>query len=430
MKTIQIHVFSPGLIQSHFQQTTGYESPILNRVQEIIQHVKQDGDKALFHYTKQFDKVTLDSIRIPPDQLEQAIEEVSPVFLDALDHAYKNIYEFHQTQIPSYPSKKEIRGNHCWLTWKPIDRVGLYIPGGTAPLVSTILMLGIPAVLAGCKTRILCTPPGKSGIILPELLVAAKRVGITDIFCVGGAQAIAAMAVGTESVPEMDKLFGPGNRYVAAAKALVSLPPFNKGIDMLAGPSELAVFADESANPEWVAADLLSQAEHGMDSPVVLVSDSATLISDVIQAIQKQIPYLDRKDFLNQSITHSIAIQVSDLDLGMDLINDYAPEHLIMVGKKAERYVDQVHHAGSVFVGPYASVVFGDYASGTNHTLPTSGTAKSMGTLSMYDFLKPVAFQEITPEGFKRVGTVVKTLAEVEHLTAHKHCITIREDLS
>ena len=396
-------------------------------VRGMIREVAARGDDAVRMLTKQFDHVTMEDFSVTDEEFIQAKNITPAATVNALSVAANNIEQFHRAQFPKSVEVRTMPGVVCRREWRPIRRVGLYVPGGSAPLVSTVLMLGIPARIAGCEEIILCTPPEKSGKIPAVLLVAAEMVGVKQVYKIGGAQAIAAMAVGTKSIPSVDKIFGPGNRFVSAAKSIISQPPYSVAIDMLAGPSELLIVADESANPRWVAADLLSQAEHGNDSPVVLVSTSSNFIDEVEKWISVQQSSLTRSAMIEESIRNSVSLVVNSIDEAIQVANSYAPEHLILAVNNPEKFIPRIQNAGSVFIGNLTSVVFGDYASGTNHTLPTNGSAVSTGGLTVESFMKPVSFQSITIEGFQNLAGIVKTLALTEGLDAHASAVTVRE---
>jgi histidinol dehydrogenase len=396
-------------------------------VREVFIQVRSGGDRALMDYTSKFDGVKLDSVIVDPAIIKQAVAEVPDELKDAIDTAYKNIMSFHMIQ--KLDAKKEsietIPGVLCWRKAIPIECVGLYIPGGTAPLISTILMLGIPAKLAGCKRIVLCTPPGKDELISPALYYAAQKVGVTSFVCVGGIQAIAALTIGTESVPKVDKIFGPGNQYVTAAKQYAAR---SVAIDMPAGPSELLVVADESANPSLLAADLISQAEHGPDSQVVLVSNSRKLISLTCSQLNKQLANLPRKDIAKAALQNSFAVELSTIDQCMEFANTYAPEHLILNTTAPEKITNKVINAGSVFLGAYSPESAGDYASGTNHTLPTGGWSRSYGGISLDSFVKKVTFQSLTKEGLGSLANTIEILARAEGLEGHARAVSIRRE--
>jgi histidinol dehydrogenase len=396
-------------------------SQIAAKVQPILDHVQRKGDAALKHYAEVFDHVVL-------TELSEAVHaenaSISQELKEAIDTAYANIWAFHLAQKEHTKIVETMQGVICWRKSVAIDKVGLYIPGGTAPLFSTLLMLGIPAKIAGCKELVLCTPPNAEGKVHPAILYAASKVGVTHLFKVGGAQAIAAMAFGTESVPQVYKIFGPGNQYVTAAKQIVQ--QYGVAIDLPAGPSEVAIFADESAKPNYVAADLLSQAEHGADSQVLLVSTSETVIKSVQEAIQEQLSLLPRADFASQSLANSKAIVVENVETAMALLNEYAPEHLILATDHADSLAEHVTNAGSVFIGHYSPESVGDYASGTNHTLPTNGFARAYSGVSVDSFVKKITFQKLTEQGLSNIGKTVEIMAEAEGLEAHKNAVTLR----
>jgi histidinol dehydrogenase len=400
---------------------------VLSTARDIIEHVSAEGDAALVEYARKFDHVQLDAIRVGEEEIQRSGRAVPDETKQAIRQAIANIEAFHKAQLPTAIKVETVPGVTCRLEWRPIQRVGLYVPAGTAPLVSTVLMLAIPARIANCPDIVLCTPPKESGEAAPEILWAASRCGVNNIFKVGGAQAIAAMGVGTETIPKVDKLFGPGNRYVAAAKALLAQPPHNLAIDLLAGPSELLIIADGTANPRWIAADLLSQAEHGADSQVVLVTTSPVVAQEVQQELTRQIPLLERSTISAQALENSFIVRTLSLEKAIEFANRYAPEHLILAIADAESFSRKVMNAGSVFIGGESSVAFGDYASGTNHTLPTAGTAVASGTLTVHSFMKPVAFQTITQTGVASVAPVAKSLARAEGLEAHARAAASRE---
>ena len=400
----------------------------LSTVREIISNVYENRDKALVEYSKRFDGADLESFAVTEQEIIEAELLVSDEVKHALVTAAANIEAFHKPQIPGSIEVETTDGVSCRLEWMPVRRVGLYIPGGVAPLASTVLMLALPARLAGCLEIVLCTPPSRTGAAAPEVIYAAALCGVKNIFKVGGAQAIAAMGLGTETVPKVSKIFGPGNRFVAAAKSLISQPPYNVAIDMLAGPSELVVIVDETADPGWVASDLLSQTEHGPDSQVVLITTSTAVAANVQQELARQLDSLPRRRASVQSLENSFTIIAPSLSEAMEFANLYAPEHLILAVSEAERFAREVNNAGSVFIGPFSSVVFGDYASGTNHTLPTGGTAAATGTLTVQSFMKPVAFQKISGQGLRSIAGVVKRLARAEGLEAHARAVEIREE--
>jgi histidinol dehydrogenase len=389
-----------------------------------MNRVRHSGDDALRDITLQFDKVSLSSIEVTTGEISQAGKTLSPELKRAIDQAARNVEKFHSAQKRDVLSVETMPGVRCWRKGVAIDKVGIYIPGGTAPLFSTVLMLGIPAKLAGCREIILCSPPDKAGNIHPAILYAAEHVGVTRIFKVGGAQAIAALAYGTQTIPQVYKIFGPGNQYVTKAKQLV----LEEGvaIDMPAGPSEVLVMADESANPAFIAADLLSQAEHGEDSQVILVVNNEKLIDAVKTEIDKQIEELPRKVIARKALTHSRAVLFRDLNVAVDFVNEYAPEHLIINTRDFEQVAGKIINAGSVFLGDYSPEAVGDYASGTNHTLPTNGYAKAYAGVSLESFMKFITFQQLTPSGLKSLGPIVEQMAEAEELVAHKRAVSVR----
>lgn len=392
-------------------------------VRSILDKVKTSGDSALREFTLRFDQIDIHELRVTEEEVKEG-ESLSGELKNAIKIAASNIEKFHSAQKREPLTVETMPGVTCWRKGVAIDKVGIYIPGGSAPLFSTVLMLGIPARLAGCKDVILCSPPDKQGKINAAILYAAKLVGITKIFKAGGAQAIAAMAYGTSSIPQVYKIFGPGNQYVTKAKQLVSEE--GVAIDMPAGPSEVLVMADETANPEFVAADLLSQAEHGADSQVMLVLSTKTAVDSIRQEIKKQLEKLPRKNIAEKSLSNSRVIIFDQEEAAIDFINDYAPEHLIINTREAELTAAKITNAGSVFLGNYTPEAAGDYASGTNHTLPTNGYAKSFAGVSLESFMKYITFQKITREGIKNIGPVIECMAEAEMLHAHKMAVTIR----
>ncbi len=393
-------------------------------VQDVLDAVKKEGDKAVAAYTQKFDGVTIDYAIVSEAAINEAALELAPALKEAVQLAAKNIRCFHEAQVNNPVSIETMPGVRCWRKSVGIDKVGLYIPGGSAPLFSTVLMLGIPAVIAGCKEIILCTPPAKDGSVHPAILYAASVVGIKRIYKIGGVQAIAAMAYGTETVPQVYKIFGPGNQYVTAAKQLVQ--ESGVAIDMPAGPSEVCVLADESCNPAFVASDLLSQAEHGPDSQVLLVSTSRRVVDQINDALMSQLAELPRKDIAEQALENSKAIVVGSMEQAIFIVNSYAAEHLIIACKNDEAVAEQITNAGSVFLGNYSPESVGDYASGTNHTLPTSGYARAYSGVSVDSFVKKITYQKLTPAGLQAIGAAVETMAAAEGLEAHKNAITIR----
>lgn len=390
----------------------------------ILDDVRQNGDNAVRHYEKLFDKAELASLRVSEQEMERAESLVSDELKRALRQAHANIAAFHSAQMPKGCRVETAPGVVCWQKAIPIQKVGLYIPGGTAPLFSTVLMLATPAKIAGCPQITLCTPPGKDGNVNPAILVAASIAGVHNIYKVGGVQAIGGMAYGTETIPKAHKIFGPGNQYVMAAKQQVGL--HDVAIDMPAGPSEVCVIADASSNPEYVAADLLSQAEHGTDSQVLLISTSEATAEKVEQEIARQLPLLPRKGIAEKALDNSNIIIADNGDDAMDIANAYAPEHLIIATADCERLAGKVINAGSVFVGVNACESAGDYASGTNHTLPTHGYAVAYSGVNIDSFMRKVTFQHISDEGLQSIGHAVEVMAESEELFAHKNAMTVR----
>lgn len=391
---------------------------------KVLAKVQQGGDRTVRRFTKQFDGIALRNLAVTTKEIAAAAKQIDPNLRAAIDVAMENIRCFHAAQLRNEEVISTMPGIQCWRKMVPIEKVGLYIPGGTAPLFSTLLMLGIPATLAGCKEIVVCSPPDKDGKLHPAILYAANQLGITKIFKIGGIQAIAAMAYGTETVPQVYKIFGPGNQYVTAAKQLVQQE--GVAIDMPAGPSEVCVLADETAVPAFVAADLLSQAEHGADSQVLLVSTSATLIGTVKKCIDEQLQQLPRADIARLALNNSKAIVLENMQDAIDLVNAYAAEHLILASDDAVTLAPQIVNAGSVFVGNYAPESVGDYASGTNHTLPTNGYARAYSGVSVDSFVKKITFQTLSQDGLKAIGNAVITLAEAEGLTAHAEAVRIR----
>ena len=397
---------------------------LFSTVEEILTDIKQRGDTALRKYTTKFDKVEISSFEVSENEIEEAVKIVSPQLKSAIDLAADNIQKFHESQLINHKTIETQPGVCCWQKSVPVEKIGLYIPGGNAPLFSTVLMLAIPAKIAGCREIVLCTPPGKDGNINPVILYAAYLTGVTRIFKLGGIQAIGAMAYGTESVPKVYKILGPGNQYVTAAKQIVSRN--DAAIDMPAGPSEVAVMADETANPAFVASDLLSQAEHGVDSQVILVTNHEKLIAEVQKELNIQLNDLSKKHIALRSLENSRVILLKETQDMIDLINAYAPEHLIISMENADKISDQIINAGSVFIGNYTPESAGDYASGTNHTLPTNGHAKAYNGINLDSFLKKITFQKITTEGLKNIGPAIELMADAEELSAHRNAVSIR----
>ncbi len=415
---------SPEKWQKHLARPAMQTQKINQIVKPIFEKVEKSGDKALKKFAREFDQVRLDSLLVSYEEIQAAILLVPDDLKKAIALAKSNIEKFHAAQATPELVVEVMPGVTCSRKSVPIQRVGLYIPGGTAPLFSTVLMLGIPAALAGCPEVVLCTPTNREGNIHPAILYTAQLVGISKIVKVGGAQAIAALTFGTESVPQVDKIFGPGNQYVTAAKQMAT--KYGVAIDMPAGPSEVLVYADEKAIPAFVAADLLSQAEHGVDSQVVLVSPSEDFAKKVLAEITLQLESLPRKDIAAKALKNSCAVILEDTDTAITLINDYAPEHLILALAKEEEILDKIYNAGSVFIGNFSPEAAGDYASGTNHTLPTSGYARNYSGVSLDSFVKKITYQKITPKGLKALGPAVEIMAENEQLHAHKNAVTLR----
>lgn len=393
-------------------------------VQRILDEIREDGDAAVRRYTDQFDGVQLDRLAVSEADLAAAADQLSDELKAAIQTARANIEAFHARQEMPVEEVETMPGVHCWRKSVAIDKVGLYIPGGTAPLFSTVLMLGVPARLAGCSEIVLCSPPDQDGKLHPAILYTARLIGITKVFRIGGVQAVGAMAYGTETVPRVYKIFGPGNQYVTAAKQLVNRQ--GTAIDMPAGPSEVLVCADDTADPAFVAADLLSQAEHGVDSQVVLVAFAKNQIEAIQEAVEAQLQELPRADIARKALDNSVAIVVRDRDEALDLINEYAPEHLILSILDADEFAAGIINAGSVFLGNYTPESVGDYASGTNHTLPTNGFARAYSGVSLDSFVKKITFQRLSEEGLRNLGPAVETMAEAEELRAHRMAVTLR----
>jgi histidinol dehydrogenase len=393
-------------------------------VQSVLLDIKANGQSAVKKYTLQFDKVNLENILVSNDEFSIAEKSITTELKQAIQLAKKNIETFHSAQKENSQVIETMPGVKCWRKSIAIQKVGLYIPGGTAPLFSTILMLGVPAKLAGCEEIILCTPPDINGNINPAILYTAKLIGVSKVYKVGGVQAIGAMAYGTEIIPQVYKIFGPGNQYVTCAKQLINKQ--GMAIDMPAGPSEVAVLVDETCVPEFVAADLLSQAEHGSDSQVILVSTNETIIQSIQAEVEKQLAELPRKDLASKALENSKAIVVKTNTEAIDLLNEYAPEHLIIACANDEALAEQVVNAGSVFLGNYSCESAGDYASGTNHTLPTNGYAKAYSGVSLDSFVKKITYQKLSKEGINNIGPAIELMAEAEGLQAHKNAVTVR----
>lgn len=410
----------PGIIQRPVIDS----KPLEATVSAILNDVKQNGDDAVKKYALLFDKVELTGLKVSEDEINEAIALVSDELKQAIGIAKDNITRFHSLQKETSPQVETMNGVVCWRKSVAIQKVGLYIPGGTAPLFSTLLMLGIPAVLAGCSEIIVCTPCDKNGKVNPVVLYVAQLIGLKNIYKAGGVQAIAAMTYGTETIPQVYKIFGPGNQYVTCAKQLVNKE--GVAIDMPAGPSEVAVYADETCNAAYVAADLLSQAEHGADSQVILVTTSKEIIDAVEHELEKQLKVLSRNEIAKQSLNNSSYVVLENAEDAFSLLNEYAPEHLIIASDKAGELAVNVINAGSVFLGHYSPESVGDYASGTNHTLPTNGYAKAYSGVSLDSFVKKITFQQLTNDGLKNIGNAVEQMAAAEGLDAHKNAVSIR----
>ena len=393
-------------------------------VKEIFKEVQKKGDEAITKYTSLFDGVAVANLEVSPEEINEAIASIPQELQDAIQLAKSNIEKFHTAQKTTRVSVETTPGVACWQEKRPIQKIGLYIPGGTAPLFSTVLMLAVPANIAGCKEIVLCSPPDKKGKINPAILYAAQLCGVTKILKVGGIQAIAGLTFGTAAIPKVYKIFGPGNQFVTVAKQLAT--QFGVAIDMPAGPSELLIVADDTAVPAFVASDLLSQAEHGTDSQVILVSTSKDLIDAVETEIQTQLEVLPRKAIATKAIENSKLIYVENDQIALDLIDEYGPEHFIICAKNEDFYVNNIGNAGSVFIGNYTPESAGDYASGTNHTLPTNGYAKNYSGVNLDSFLKSMTFQKITAEGIQNIGPAIELMAEAEGLQAHKNAVTLR----
>ena len=423
MKIYQYSDFSSVDIQALCQRKGVDLEALFPRLKPIQQAIKTVGDAAVKKYTMQFDGVLLDQFLVSAAEFEAANRSVSAEFKAAIEVARKNIRTFHEAQICPEKKVETTPGVICWRERRAIESVGLYIPGGTAPLFSTLLMTAIPAQIAGCQEIVVCTPPRSDGSVSPEILYTAQLLGLKSLYKVGGAQAIFALAAGTESIPKVDKIFGPGNQYVTAAKTMVSR---SVAIDMPAGPSEVLVMADQDSNPELVASDLLAQAEHGADSEVVLVVNSDSKVDEILQALEEQLAILPRKNIAQKALEHSFVVITQNLKQAFEFSNAYAPEHLILTFQHFEPWLQSIRSAGSVFCGPLSAESFGDYASGTNHVLPTSGFARSYSGVSVESFLKQITFQAVTPLGCQKLGKTVEILAEKEALQAHKNAVTLR----
>ena len=399
-------------------------SQLNSTVADVLKNIRENGDKAVKEYEEKFDHANLETLAVTAEEIENALKEVPAELLDSLRLAHKNIETFHKAQQFVGEKVETAPGVTCWQKSVPIERVGLYIPGGTAPLFSTVLMLATPAKIAGCKEIVLCSPPTHNSTIHPAILAAAHIAGVNKIYKVGGVQAIGAMAYGTESIPKVYKIFGPGNQYVMAAKQQVSL--HDVAIDMPAGPSEVCVIADDSCRPEYVAADLLSQAEHGTDSQVLLITTSQKVLDNVVEELEKQLEALPRKEMAQKSLDNSKLVLVDNTTTAIELSNEYAPEHLIIATADYEQLAEKVVNAGSVFLGNYACESAGDYASGTNHTLPTHGYAKAYSGVNLDSYNRKVTFQHLTEKGIESIGKAVETMAQYEQLDAHRNAMKIR----
>lgn len=406
------------------ERPTQTVADIEGTVVSVFNEVRTDGDKAVNKYTTKFDGVSLQSTIVSVEELVEAEKLVSEELKKAIQLAKSNIEAFHKAQETSKVSIQTVNGVDCWQEKRPIQKVGLYIPGGTAPLFSTILMLATPANIAGCKEIVLCSPPNKEGKINPAILYAANLCGVTKIYKIGGIQAIAAMTFGTQTIPQVYKIFGPGNQFVTVAKQIAT--KYGVAIDMPAGPSELLVLADDTANAAFVASDLLSQAEHGTDSQVILVSTSKKMISDVETELEKQLAVLPRVEIATQAIANSKLIYIETLETAMQLINEYAPEHFIVCVENEDYVLNTIENAGSVFIGNYTPESAGDYASGTNHTLPTNGYAKQYSGVNLDSFTKSITFQKISEQGIQEIGEAIELMADAEGLQAHKNAVTLR----
>jgi histidinol dehydrogenase len=406
------------------QRPTFDTSSLTEKVKNVLADIKQNGDAAVVKYTTQFDSVALDSFIVSEAEINEAVTLVSHELKQAIEQAAANIKAFHSKQLSPIEVIETMPGIQCWRKSVGIEKVGLYIPGGSAPLFSTILMLGIPAQLAGCKEVVLCSPPNKEGKLHPAILFAAQLVGITKVFKIGGVQAIGAMAYGTDTVPQVYKIFGPGNQYVTCAKQLIQQE--GVAIDIPAGPSEVCVLADDTAVPAYVAADLLSQAEHGADSQVILVSTSESLVEKVQAVLTEQVALLSRKETALKALENSKAIIVKTLDEAIDLVNEYAAEHLIISYDNADAIAERIVNAGSIFIGNYSPESVGDYASGTNHTLPTNGFAKAYSGVSVDSFVKKITMQKLSQQGLQSIANTVVQMAEAEGLDAHANAVKVR----
>jgi len=425
MKTYNYSNLSTTDINQLVQRNVDSAHEIRDAVEEILANVKLHGDAALYDYALKFEKVVLEKLYLNKSELTEIAASVLPEQKAALDIAYANIYKFHQTQLKTEDKVETMPGVTCWREIRAIEKVGLYIPGGTAVLPSTFLMLGIPARIAGCGEIVVCTPPQKNGKVNPFIAYVALLLGIDRVYLAGGAQAIAAMAYGTDTITKTDKIFGPGNQFVTKAKTIVQSTT-TTAIDMPAGPSEVLIIADETANPVYIAADLLAQAEHGVDSQSILVTTSIQIAEQTIAELNKQLPVLPRAEIAAKAIANSYIVITKTLDEAIQFSNQYAPEHLILATENWQQITASIVNAGSVFLGNLTPESVGDYASGTNHTLPTSSFAKAYSGVSVDSFVKKITFQHISPEGVKNIGPTVEVLAQLEGLQAHKNAITVR----
>jgi histidinol dehydrogenase len=425
MKTFKYLDLSKADISKLVQRNVDPANEIRALVEDVIDHVKQHGDRALFDYANKFDNVELEKLYLDKTELEEIAKAVSPDQQEALQVAYSNIYKFHKGQLKTEDKVETMPGVTCWRELRAIEKVGLYIPGGTAVLPSTFLMLGIPARIAGCSEIIVCSPPQKNGKVNAFIAYVALMLGIGKVYLAGGSQAVAAMAYGTETITKVDKIFGPGNQFVTKAKTIIQSTT-TTAIDMPAGPSEVLVIADDSAKPLFVAADLLAQAEHGIDSQSVLVCTSQQIADDTLLEVEKQLAVLPRAEIAKQALNNSYIVITDNLFEAMDFSNQYAPEHLILATDKWQQITGSIINAGSVFLGNLTPESVGDYASGTNHTLPTSSYARAYSGVSVDSFVKKVTFQHLTEEGIKNIGPSVEILAEMEGLHAHRNAVSVR----
>lgn len=397
---------------------------INKKVRNIFSEIQKKGDNAVKHYTYLFDKVKLESFKIDSNYIKKGGRDIPKFLKESINIAASNIYKFHNSQKKIYEVVETMPGIRCYIESRAIDNIGIYIPGGTAPLFSTVLMLGIPAKIAGCKKIVLCTPPDKNGEINPAILYASGLIGIDEVYTVGGIQAIGAMTFGTETIPKVNKIFGPGNQYVTIAKQIAQ--NYGVAIDMPAGPSELLIIADKYSKPEFIASDLLSQAEHGTDSQVILLSDNESVINKTLDELKIQLRLLPRKNIAIESLKNSYAILLNNISDCISFSNLYAPEHLILAVKNYSSLIKKISNAGSVFLGNYSCESLGDYASGTNHTLPTNGYSKNYSGVTLDSFSKKITFQKVTPKGLRNIGKAVEIMAEAEQLSGHKNAVSIR----